>query len=82
MGVFLHDIGKIEELSSDHGFAYTDAGQLLGHVVLAISMLDAKLSQAEELAGEPIPAGNCPTAEAHDRQPSRRIRIRLRQNCR
>ncbi len=55
MGVFLHDIGKIEELSSDHGFAYTDAGQLLGHVVLAISMLDAKLSQAEELAGEPIP---------------------------
>ncbi len=55
MGVFLHDIGKIEELSSEHGFAYTDAGQLLGHVVLAISMLDAKLSQAEELAGEPIP---------------------------
>jgi len=55
MGVFLHDIGKVEELSSDHGFAYTDAGQLLGHVVLAISMLDAKLAQAEELAGEPLP---------------------------
>jgi 3'-5' exoribonuclease len=55
MGVFLHDIGKVEELSSDHGFAYTDAGQLLGHVILAISMLDAKLIQAEELAGEPLP---------------------------
>ena len=54
-GVFLHDMGKIEELKSDHGFAYTDAGQLLGHVVLAISMLDSKLSQAEELAGEPMP---------------------------
>jgi len=55
MGVFLHDIGKVEELSSDHGFAYTDAGQLLGHIILAISMLDAKLVQAEELAGEPLP---------------------------
>src|SRR5215831_1707666 len=55
MGVFLHDMGKVEELSSEHGFAYTDAGQLLGHVILAISMLDAKLAQAEELAGEPLP---------------------------
>jgi 3'-5' exoribonuclease len=55
MGVFLHDMGKVEELSSDRGFAYTDAGQLLGHVVLAISMLDKKLCQAEELAGEPLP---------------------------
>ena len=55
MGVFLHDIGKVEELSSEHGFAYTDAGQLLGHVILAISMLDTKLAQAEELAGEPLP---------------------------
>ena len=54
-GVFLHDIGKVEELSSDRGFGYTDAGQLLGHVVLAITMLDKKLCQAEELAGEPLP---------------------------
>jgi 3'-5' exoribonuclease len=55
MGVFLHDIGKIEELSSDRGFAYTDSGQLLGHVVLAISILDTKLREAEQLAGEPMP---------------------------
>ena len=55
MGVFLHDMGKVQELSSEQGFAYTDAGQLLGHVILAISMLDAKLAQAEELAGEPLP---------------------------
>jgi 3'-5' exoribonuclease len=55
MGVFLHDIGKVEELSSDRGFAYTDAGQLLGHVVLAVTMLDKKLCQAEELVGEPLP---------------------------
>jgi 3'-5' exoribonuclease len=55
MGVFLHDMGKVEELSSDRGFAYTDAGQLLGHVVLGVTMLDKKLSQAEELLGEPLP---------------------------
>jgi 3'-5' exoribonuclease len=55
MGVLVHDMGKIQELSSDRGFAYTDSGQLIGHVVLAISMLDDKVRQAEELAGEPLP---------------------------
>jgi 3'-5' exoribonuclease len=53
-GCFLHDMGKTEELSSDKGFSYTDAGQLLGHVVQGITMLDAKLRQAEELLGEPL----------------------------
>ncbi|MDX1964002.1 MAG: HD domain-containing protein [Pirellulales bacterium] len=53
-GCFLHDMGKIEELSFEKGFAYTDAGQLLGHVVQGISLLDEKIRQAEELLGEPI----------------------------
>jgi 3'-5' exoribonuclease len=56
MGCFTHDMGKIEELSSDKGFNYTDAGQLIGHVVQGITMLDTKLRQAEELLGEPINA--------------------------
>jgi 3'-5' exoribonuclease len=55
-GAFLHDIGKIEELSSERGFVYTDAGQMLGHVVLAVTILDAKLAEAEKLSGEAIPA--------------------------
>jgi 3'-5' exoribonuclease len=55
MGAFVHDMGKIEELSYDKGFAYTDAGQLLGHLTIAISMLDAKVAEAERLAGEPLP---------------------------
>lgn len=55
MGAFLHDIGKIQELSTDRGFSYTDCGQLLGHVVLALGMLDEKLRQAEELSGEEFP---------------------------
>ena len=40
MGVFLHDMGKVDELSNDRDFAYTDEGQLLGHMVLA--MIDAR----------------------------------------
>src|SRR3990172_1343146 len=32
-GVFLHDIGKTDELEYDMAFSYTDTGQLIGHVV-------------------------------------------------
>jgi 3'-5' exoribonuclease len=55
MGAFLHDLGKVEELTCDKGFAYTDCGQLLGHTVLAVSMLDDKIRQAEQLSGDPMP---------------------------
>jgi 3'-5' exoribonuclease len=55
LGAFLHDIGKINELSYDRGFAYTDEGQLIGHVVMAVSMLEAKLRDAERLSGEAVP---------------------------
>jgi 3'-5' exoribonuclease len=55
MGAFVHDLGKIEELSYDHGLGYTDEGQLIGHLVMAVGMLDAKAAEAEKLSGEPIP---------------------------
>jgi 3'-5' exoribonuclease len=42
-GVVLHDIGKIYELSYDRGFGYTTEGQLLGHLMIALRMLDEKL---------------------------------------
>src|SRR5262249_44005905 len=32
-GVFLHDIGKVRELSFGRVFSYTDEGQLIGHLV-------------------------------------------------
>ena len=34
-GAMLHDIGKIEELSYDSAFDYTDKGKLIGHIVIA-----------------------------------------------
>jgi 3'-5' exoribonuclease len=41
-GVVLHDIGKIYELSYDRSFGYTTEGRLLGHMTMALKMLDAK----------------------------------------
>jgi 3'-5' exoribonuclease len=40
--VFLHDIAKTKELSYSMGFSYTDTGQLLGHLVLGVEMINAK----------------------------------------
>ncbi len=54
-GAFLHDIGKIEELSCDKGFSYTDAGQMLGHIVLGLTMLEDKIAEAQRLAPEEMP---------------------------
>ena len=35
-----HDIGKTEELSSFPDNDYTDDGQLLGHIVIGVEMMD------------------------------------------
>ncbi len=43
-GVVLHDIGKINELTYHRGFGYSDEGQLLGHIIIALRMLDQKIS--------------------------------------
>jgi 3'-5' exoribonuclease len=42
-GVLLHDIGKIYELNYERGFSYSNDGQLLGHITIAISMVGDKL---------------------------------------
>lgn len=42
-GVVLHDIGKISELSYDRSFSYTTEGQLLGHMIIALRMVDEKI---------------------------------------
>jgi 3'-5' exoribonuclease len=55
MGAFLHDLGKVDELRYDRELAYSDEGQLIGHLVMAVGMLDAKVAEAEKLSGEPIP---------------------------
>jgi 3'-5' exoribonuclease len=42
-GVVLHDIGKIYELNYERGFSYSDDGQLLGHMTIALRMVADKL---------------------------------------
>ena len=43
-GAFLHDIGKIHELSYTRSFGYTTRGQLLGHMIIELEMLHDKLA--------------------------------------
>jgi 3'-5' exoribonuclease len=54
-GIFLHDIGKVDELSYDRAFAYTDEGQLVGHLVMGVEMLREKVERTAELTGESFP---------------------------
>ncbi|MCX6624448.1 MAG: HD domain-containing protein [Acidobacteria bacterium] len=42
-GAVLHDIGKIHELSYERSFGYSNDGQLLGHIVIALGMIHDKL---------------------------------------
>ena len=51
VGVFVHDIGKTLELESERGFSYTDAGQLLGHVLLGLELVDEKIRAVEARTG-------------------------------
>jgi len=54
VGVLVHDIGKVRELESLQGFSYTDEGQLLGHVLLGLEMIDAKMRAIEARTGQPF----------------------------
>ena len=55
-GAFLHDMGKIEELSSGGEISYTDRGQMLGHIVIGVQMLGDQIAALEAKSGAPFPA--------------------------
>jgi 3'-5' exoribonuclease len=42
-GAVLHDIGKIYELNYERGFSYSNEGQLIGHISIAMRMVGDKL---------------------------------------
>jgi 3'-5' exoribonuclease len=42
-GLVLHDIGKLEELNFTRGFRYSTRGQLIGHISMALEMVQAKI---------------------------------------
>ena len=41
----LHDLGKIDELSYQRSFDYSDQGRLLGHIILGIERVEDKIRQ-------------------------------------
>ncbi len=49
-GAFLHDVGKIRELSAEPGFPYTDEGRLIGHIVLGYEIA---MRAADQIPGFP-----------------------------
>ncbi|MGA3090429.1 MAG: OB-fold nucleic acid binding domain-containing protein [Terriglobales bacterium] len=51
-GAFLHDIGKIQELTYNRAFSYTTRGQLLGHMIIELEMLQAKLLTLPDFPAE------------------------------
>ena len=59
-GIFLHDMGKTEELSYDMAFSYTDSGQLIGHISKTLVMIhkkaDALRSQGIAISEEVLDA--------------------------
>ncbi len=54
-GVFLHDMGKTEELVYETNFQYSDSGQLIGHLVQATLWIEEKAKAVEAETGEPFP---------------------------
>ncbi len=54
-GAFLHDIGKVRELEFDAVFGYTDEGQLIGHLVQGVEMVNEHLPEVERRLGSPFP---------------------------
>jgi 3'-5' exoribonuclease len=50
-GIFIHDMGKTEELVYDTAFSYTDSGQLIGHITKTVLMLHKK---ADALAAKGV----------------------------
>src|SRR5579864_3445158 len=44
-GAVLHDIGKVAELTYERSFGYSAEGQLLGHIVIGLRLLNEKLQR-------------------------------------
>jgi 3'-5' exoribonuclease len=47
-GAMLHDFGKIEELTFEPVFEYTDKGKLLGHIVIAAMIVNDEINKVPD----------------------------------
>ena len=44
----LHDVGKIIEISPDPGFEYSTEGKLIGHIVIAVMMVEKEINKIKD----------------------------------
>src|SRR5262249_35732886 len=44
-GAVLHDFGKIDELSYERGFGYTDDGQMIGHLTMEVITVSERIQE-------------------------------------
>ncbi len=51
-GAFVHDIGKVHELTYSRSFTYSTRGQLLGHMIIELEMLHDKIAQVPGFPAE------------------------------
>jgi len=51
-GAILHDFGKIDELSYERAFGYTNEGQMVGHLVMETIMVAGKIAQIPDFPDE------------------------------
>ena len=52
VGALLHDVGKVAELRYQRSFEYTDAGKLLGHIMIGVELLEEKLRTLHDFPQE------------------------------
>jgi 3'-5' exoribonuclease len=55
VGAFLHDAAKTDELIYERELGYTDIGQMIGHMVMGVTLLDDKVREAVRKDGMPFP---------------------------
>ncbi len=51
-GVILHDIGKVQEYSYNLAIEHTDAGKLIGHIVIGYEMVKEKIARLADFPPE------------------------------
>ncbi len=56
VGVLLHDLGKIDELLFEGELTYSDSGQLLGHLVQGVELVNEIASNVKQSTGHEIDA--------------------------
>jgi 3'-5' exoribonuclease len=47
VGALLHDVGKIQEMSYERAFDYTDEGKLIGHITIGVELVGDRIRQID-----------------------------------